>query len=144
MNDEEMIVLSIPKEWEDTYIKLLTVISQSGEAILNDCSYGCKGDGSIMFNCWNIFQAACAAYALGNIKRANLYINYVNKQIVNKFGEVNFKTKEDEECFDKYEERDNRYDDDPQYRSRNPYDDEERYHEREEYGHRERGRYGRY
>ena len=39
---------------------------------------------------------------------------------------------------------DNRYDDDPQYRSRNPYDDEERYHEREEYGHRERGRYGRY
>lgn len=37
-----------------------------------------------------------------------------------------------------------RYDDDPQYRSRNPYDDEERYHEREEYGHRERGRYGRY
>ena len=97
MNDEEMIVLSIPKEWEDTYIKLLTVISQSGEAILNDCSYGCKGDGSIMLNCWNIFQAACAAYALGNIKRANLYINYVNKQIVNKFGEVNFKTKEDEE-----------------------------------------------
>lgn len=49
-----------------------------------------------------------------------------------------------EECLDKYEERDNRYDDDSQYRSRNPYDDEERYHEREEYGHRERGRYGRY
>ena len=48
------------------------------------------------------------------------------------------------ECLDKYEERDNRYDDDPQYRNRNPYDDEERYHEREEYGHRERGRYGRY
>lgn len=49
-----------------------------------------------------------------------------------------------EECLDKYEEKDNHYDDDPQYRSRNPYDDEERYHEREEYGHRERGRYGRY
>lgn len=96
MTDEEMIVLSIPKEWEDTYIKLLTVISQSGEAILNDCSYGCKGDGSIMFNCWNIFQAACAAHALGNTKRANLYIDYVNKQIANKFGEVIFKTKADE------------------------------------------------
>lgn len=97
MNDEEMIVLSIPKEWEDTYIKLLTVISQSGEAILNDCSYACKGDGSIMFNCWNIFQTACAAHALGNTKRANLYIDYVNKQIANKFGEVTFKTKEDGE-----------------------------------------------
>ena len=97
MNDEEMIVLSIPKEWEDTYIKLLTVISQSGEAILNDCSYGCKGDGSIMFNCWNIFQAACAAHALDNIKRANLYMNYVKKQIANKCREVTFKTREDGE-----------------------------------------------
>ena len=92
MNDEEMIVLSIPKEWEDTYIKLLTVISQSGEAILNDCSYGCKGDGSIMFNCWNIFQAACAAYALGNIKRANLYINYVKKQMHTDFSTKKNKT----------------------------------------------------
>ena len=49
-----------------------------------------------------------------------------------------------EESLDKSEERDNRYDDEPQYRNRNQYDDEERYHEREEYGHRERGRYGRY
>lgn len=53
-------------------------------------------------------------------------------------------TKSDYHLFAYNEERDNRYDDDPQYRSRNPYDDEERYHEREEYGHRERGRYGRY
>lgn len=51
---------------------------------------------------------------------------------------------ESEDLLDKYEERDNRYDDDPQYRNRNPYDDEECYREREEYGHRERGRYGRY
>ena len=50
-----------------------------------------------MFNCWNIFQAACAAHALGNTKRANLYIDYVNKQIANKFGELTFKTKEDGE-----------------------------------------------
>lgn len=57
---------------------------------------------------------------------------------------MKMKLQELEECLDKYEERDNRYDDDPQYRSRNPYDDEERYHEREEYGHHERGRYGRY
>ena len=49
-----------------------------------------------------------------------------------------------EESLDKAEERDNRYDDEPQYRNRNPYDDEERYREREEYGHRERGRYGRF
>lgn len=69
-----------------------------------------------------------------------------NKQLDNKekIRRMKMEIQEFEECLDKYEERDNRYDDDPQYRSRNPYDDEERYHEREEYGHRERGRYGRY
>jgi hypothetical protein len=92
MSDETMVILSIPKEWKEIYIKLLTVISQSGEAILNDCSYGCKGDGSVMFNAWNIFQSACAAYALGETKRANLYIDYVNKQIANKFGDIETNT----------------------------------------------------
>uniref|UniRef100_A0AAU8MIJ0 Coat protein n=1 Tax=Geladintestivirus 3 TaxID=3233135 RepID=A0AAU8MIJ0_9CAUD len=91
-----MTVLNVPDEWKEIYIKLLTVISQSGEAILNDCSYGCKGDGSVMFNAWNIFQAACAAHALGDTKLANLYIGYVEKQVVNKFGELKSKDNEQE------------------------------------------------
>jgi len=90
-----MIVLQVPDEWEDIYVRLLTVISQAGEAILNDCSYGCKGDGSVMFNCWNIFQAACAAYALNDTKLANLYINYVAKQLANKYGDIKIKESED-------------------------------------------------
>lgn len=90
---EEMVYLNIPKAWEDVYLLLLKVVSESGEAILNDCSYGCKGDGSILFNCWNIFQSACAAYALGDNKRANLYIDYVKKQLANKFDIKEDKTK---------------------------------------------------
>lgn len=70
--------------------------------------------------------------------------NMNKSELKEKIRRMKMEIQELEECLDKYEERDNRYDDDPQYRNRNPYDDEERYHEREEYGHRERGRYGRY
>lgn len=70
--------------------------------------------------------------------------NMNKSELKEKIRRMKMEIQELEECLDKYEERDNRYDDDPQYRSRNPCDDEERYHEREEYGHRERGRYGRY
>lgn len=70
--------------------------------------------------------------------------NMNKSELKEKIRRMKMEIQELKECLDKYEERDNRYDDDPQYRSRNPYDDEERYHEREEYGHRERGRYGRY
>lgn len=70
--------------------------------------------------------------------------NMNKSELKEKIRRMKMEIQELEECLDKCEERDNRYDDDPQYRSRNPYDDEERYHEREEYGHRERGRYGRY
>lgn len=70
--------------------------------------------------------------------------NMNKSEIKEKIRRMKMEIQELEEYLDKYEERDNRYDDDPQYRSRNPYDDEERYREREEYGHRERGRYGRY
>lgn len=70
--------------------------------------------------------------------------NMNKSEIKEKIRRMKMEIQELEECLDKYEERDNHYDDDPQYRSRNPYDDEERYREREEYGHRERGRYGRY
>ena len=75
----------------------------------------------------------------------NMVQRNMNKsELKEKIRRMKMEIQELEECLDKYEERDNRYDDDPQYRNRNPYDDEERYREREEYGHRERGRYGRY
>ena len=58
--------------------------------------------------------------------------NMNKSELKEKIRRMKMEIQELEECLDKYEERDNRYDDDPQYRSRNPYDDEERYHEREE------------
>ena len=70
--------------------------------------------------------------------------NMNKSELKEKIRRMKIELQELEECFDKFEERDNRYDDEPQYRNRNQYDDEERYREREDYGYREHGRYGRY
>ena len=56
-------------------------VADFGKHILDDCSFSCKGDGSIVFNCWNVFQSACAAYALEDFARATLFKEYVDKQI---------------------------------------------------------------
>lgn len=77
----ETVYLTIPSLWVGTYRKLLMLVADAGKSILDDCSYACKGDGSIVFNCWNIFQSACAAYTSGDFERATLFINYVDKQI---------------------------------------------------------------
>ena len=65
-------------------------------------------------------------------------------ELKEKIRRMKIELQELEECLDKFEERDNRYDDESQYRNRNQYDDEERYREKEDYGYRERSRYSRY
>ena len=79
--DVEVVYLTIPIKWIPTYRKLLSLVANGGKAILDDCNYGCKGNGSVVFNCWNIFQSACAAHAEGKEDEAELFINYVSKQI---------------------------------------------------------------
>ena len=79
--DVEVVYLTIPTKWIPVYRKLLSLIANGGKAILDDCNYGCKGNGSIVFNCWNIFQSACAAYTEGREDEAKLFIDYVSKQI---------------------------------------------------------------
>ena len=87
----EVVYLTIPTKWIPTYRKLLSLVANGGKAILDDCNYGCKGNGSIVFNCWNIFQSACAAYTEGKEDEAELFINYVSKQIdaYNKANSIN-------------------------------------------------------
>ena len=79
----EVVYLTIPISYIPIYRRLLHLVAAGGKAILDDCSYGCKGNGSVVFNCWNIFQSACAAYAVGDNEKAKLFIDYVDKQISN-------------------------------------------------------------
>ena len=78
------IYLTVPYRYNCVYQKLLRKLSDLGIDILNDCGATCRGINRNIINCWNMFQAACGAYALGEEKKADLLINYINVQL--KFG----------------------------------------------------------
>lgn len=77
----EFIYCTIPKDYVCTYHKLINYLADAGKEIIDDCSFTCKGSGKKLFNCWGLFQAACAAYQQEDYTRANFYFNYVNQQL---------------------------------------------------------------
>lgn len=79
----EYVYLTVPREYVCTYHKLLIYLSDFGKALLDDCSSSCKGDNKTVIDCWNMFQSALACKALGKDKEAELFIDYINKQLNN-------------------------------------------------------------
>lgn len=81
MNDINVLYLSIPYNWSNTYYKLLYLLAYNGKNIIDDCDYTCNNKGNNVFTCWNLFQSAIAAKELGEDKKANLFKDYVDKQL---------------------------------------------------------------
>lgn len=79
----EYAYLTIPAKYICIYHKLLMYMADFGKDIIDDCTASCKGDGKNIANCWNIFQSACAAYSLEEYKKADFYIDYIEKELNN-------------------------------------------------------------
>ena len=77
----EVLYLTIPSEWTCTYHQLINYIADTGKDIIDDCNFACKGDGKKLFNCWGLFQSACAAYQQSDYTKANFYYNYIKQQL---------------------------------------------------------------
>lgn len=77
INNEEYIYLVIPAKYTKIYKALTIKLSQLGTDMLKECSSSCKNISKSVINCWNMFQTACAAYALDEIKKADLIVNYI-------------------------------------------------------------------
>lgn len=77
----EYAYLTIPARYVCVYHKLVSLIAEAGEQIINDCTYACKDKGKTINNCWSLFQSAIANYNIGEIKKAEFFIDYVNKQL---------------------------------------------------------------
>ena len=77
----EYVYLTIPSKYVCVYHKILTLMADTGKEILNDCSSTCKAPVKNVVSCWNMFQSAIACHALGKDKQADLFINYITKQI---------------------------------------------------------------
>lgn len=79
----EFLYLTIPADYVCTYHKLLVYLADFGKKLLDDCSVACKGNNKTIIDCWNLFQSALASKAIGQDKQADLFINYINKQLDN-------------------------------------------------------------
>ena len=84
----EVLYLTIPSEWTCTYHQLINYIADAGKGIIDDCTFACKGDGKKLFNCWGLFQSACAAYQQSDYTKANFYYNYVKQQLENYYDDL--------------------------------------------------------
>lgn len=78
---EDVIYLKVPISYKPTYDKLLRCLADFGKEALDDCNKNTKSVNSNVISCWNMFQTAIACYELGRFKEANLFIEYINKQL---------------------------------------------------------------
>lgn len=77
----EYIYTTIPAEYVCVYHKILAMLADYGEEMLKDCKASCTDRNSNVIECKNMFDAAVAARALGQDKKANLIINYIKAKI---------------------------------------------------------------
>jgi hypothetical protein len=84
--------LDVPSKYNCVYKKLLIKLSDLGVDMIKDCTSTCKGINRQVINCWNMFQSACAAYALGYWKQTDLLVNYINTSL--QFGCTEYTTDE--------------------------------------------------
>lgn len=78
---EEYVYTTIPKDYVYVYYSILTMLAELGEDMLKDCKATCKDRNSGIIECKNMFDAAIAARALGNIKLADTIIKYIKAKI---------------------------------------------------------------
>lgn len=77
----EYIYLTIPAEYVCVYHRIMAMLADYGEEMLKDCKANCTDKNSGVIECFNMFNAACAARHMGEDKKAALIINYVKAKI---------------------------------------------------------------
>lgn len=77
----EYVYLTIPAEYVCVYHRIMAMLADYGEEMLKDCKAACTDRNSGVIECYNMFNAACAARLLGQDKKAQLIINYIKAKI---------------------------------------------------------------
>ena len=79
--EPEYIYVTIPAEYICVYHRILAMLADYGEEMLKDCKASCTDKNSNVIECFNMFNAACAARLLGQEKKAQLIIKYIKAKI---------------------------------------------------------------
>lgn len=79
--DNNYIYLTVPTEYKCVYYNILDVLGNLGRDLLSACTATCKGRAINGIACYHMFNAACAAYYLGQVKLARTLISYIKAQL---------------------------------------------------------------
>lgn len=79
--EPEYVYMTIPAEYICVYHRILVMLADFGEEMLEDCKAACKDRNSSVIDCFNMFNAAVAARKLGKESLANTLILYVKSKI---------------------------------------------------------------
>lgn len=85
----EYVYMTIPAEYVCVYNRILVLLSEYGLDMLNDCKSDCKNRNKTIIQCFNMFNAACAARKLGQTKQAETIIKYINAQLTHLYKDGN-------------------------------------------------------
>lgn len=77
----EYVYMTIPAEYVCVYHRILAMLADYGEEMLEDCKAACKDRNSTVIDCFNMFNAAVAARKLGKDSLANTLITYIKSKI---------------------------------------------------------------
>lgn len=79
--EPEYVYLTIPAEYICVYHKILAMLADYGEEMLQDCKANCTDRNSNVIECFNMFNSAIAARKLGKDKLAETIIKYIKAKI---------------------------------------------------------------
>ena len=80
-DNSNYLYLNVPNEYRCVYYNILDTLGTLGEDLLSACTATCKGKAINGIACYNMFNAACACYYLGQVKRARVLISYIKAQL---------------------------------------------------------------
>lgn len=77
----EYLYLAVPTEYASILIKLMTLLSNLGKEMIDNCNATCNGNGKNITTCWMLFQTAIEAYHIGKASEANDLIQYIENKL---------------------------------------------------------------
>lgn len=77
----DYVYVKIPAKYVCTYNKILVLLAEYGVDMLKDCAADCNNKNKSIIKCFNMFNAAVAAYQLQQTKLAETIIKYVDAMI---------------------------------------------------------------
>lgn len=78
---QEFVYVTVPREYIALYHKILLLLADFGEEMLNDCKSACKDRNSQISECYNMFNAAIAARKLNEKPLEHAIITYLEAKL---------------------------------------------------------------